>query len=113
MTGVLSHVVCVTVLLVGGCVGKALLAETADYDLLLPVRQQVALQVRHQTEGLAALGTTLAPHLGVRLQSESVGKRLQTQGAVVKMFGVGLLMVEEGTSVAVGAPTQVTPAVGT
>lgn len=69
----------------------------------------MALQVCHQAEGLATLGTAVARHLGVYLQSERIGKCLKTQGTVVEVFGVSLFMVEERASVTVGASTQVTP----
>lgn len=70
----------------------------------------MALQVCDQTEGLATLGAAVACHLGVYLQSERIRKCLETQGTVVEVFGVRLFMVEERAGVAVGAPTQVTPA---
>lgn len=67
MVGVLSLVVRVLVLLEAGCVGKALLTDAADHRALLQVHVHVALQVGHQTEGLAALGAAVAFHLGVDL----------------------------------------------
>lgn len=70
----------------------------------------VALQVGDQTEGLATFGAAVTPHLGVYLQSDGVGKCLETQGAVVEAFRVRLFVVEKGAGVAVGASTQVTPA---
>lgn len=100
-------------LLVAAGVRKALLAEAADHSLLFGVHLHVALQVRDQTEGLTTLWATVASHLGVYLQRERVGKRLEAQGAVVEVFRVGLLMVKERAGVSVGPPTQVTPATGT
>lgn len=101
------------VLLVTGRVGKALLTEAADHRPLFSVHVHVALQVREQAEGLATLRAAVARHLGVHLQSDGIRKRLETQGTVVEAFGVCLFMVEEGAGVAVGAATQVTPAVRT
>lgn len=112
LKGVLIPVPRVLVLLVARCVGKALLARAADHRLVLRVHLHVALQVCHQAEGLAALGAAVTPHHGVYLQSERIGKGLETQGAVVEVFGVCLFMVEERAGVAVGTPTQVTPAAG-
>lgn len=100
------------VLLVAAGVREALLADAADHRLLLGVNLHVVLQVCDQTEGLTALGATVASHLGVYLQREGVGKRLEAQGAVVEALGVRLLMVEERAGVSVGPPTQVTPATG-
>ncbi len=57
----------VLVLLVAGCVGKALLAEAADHRPVLRVHLHVALQVCDQTEGFAALRAAVTPHLGVYL----------------------------------------------
>ncbi len=57
----------VLVLLVAGCVGKALLAGAADHRLVFRVHLHVALQVCDQTEGLAALGAAVTPHLRVYL----------------------------------------------
>lgn len=110
LIGVLSFVVHVLVLLVAGRAGKALLTDGADQRALFGVHVHVALQVRHQTEGLAALGAAVTCHLGVHLQRDGIGERLETQGAVVEVFRVRLLMVEERACVAVGAPTKVTPA---
>lgn len=72
----------------------------------------MALQVCHQTERLAALGATVTPHLGVYLEGERIRERLETQSTVVEVFRVCLFMVEKGTSMAVGAPTQITPTEG-
>lgn len=98
----------VLVLLVAGCGGKALLADAAHHRAFLRVHLHVALQVCDQTEGLATLWTAVTSHLGVYLQGERIRKCLETQGTVVQVFGVGLFMVEEGASVAVGAATKVT-----
>lgn len=67
MVAALSPVVRLLVLLVAGRAGKALLADAADDGALLQVHVHVALQVSHQTEGLAALGAAVALHLGVHL----------------------------------------------
>lgn len=55
------------VLLVAGCIGKALLTDAADNRELFHVHVHVALQVCEQTEGLAALGAAVAFHLRVDL----------------------------------------------
>lgn len=67
LIGVLSLVVHVLMLLVGGCVGKALLTDAADHRLVFRVHVHVALQVCDQTEGLATLGAAVTCHLGVHL----------------------------------------------
>lgn len=72
------------------------------------MRLHVALEVRQQTEGLAALGAAVARELGVSVQREGVGEGLQTQGAVVEVLGVGFLVGEEGAGVTVRASAQVT-----
>lgn len=106
----LSPVVHVVMPLVAGSVGKALLANAADHSPVLGVHLHVALQVCNHTEGLTTVRAAVTPHLGVYLQSHGVRERLETQRAVEQVFRVGLFMVQEGASVAVGASTQVTPA---
>lgn len=69
---------------------------------------EVGFQVGQQAEGLATLGTAVAFHLGVGVERERVWEGLETQGALMQVFGVGLLVVEEGGGVTVRAPTQVT-----
>lgn len=101
------------VLLVAGRAGEALLAGAAHQGPLLVVRLHVALQVSYQAEGLPTLRAAVALHLGVDLEREGVRERLQAQGAVVEVFRVGFFVVEEGASMAVRTPTQVTPAIET
>lgn len=69
----------------------------------------MALKVRRQAEGFAAFGAALAADLGVQLQADGVGKRPQAEAALVHHCGVGLLVVEQRSGVAVRAAAQVTP----
>lgn len=85
----------------------------ATGQLTLPlVDTAVVVELRGNTEGLATVVAAVASRLrmdaAVILQGEQVGVGLEAHGAVVDADGVGVLVVEEGASVAVGAAALVT-----
>lgn len=95
-----------------GLRGKGSLAGPAGQLPLLLVDSSVVVELRGNTEGLATVVATVAPCLrvdtAVVLQGKQVGVGLEAHGAVVDADSVGVLMVEEGAGMAVGAATLIT-----
>lgn len=91
---------------------KGSLAGPAGQFPLLLVDASVVVELGGNTEGLAAVVATVAPCLrvdtAVVLQGEQVGVGLEAHGAVVDADSVGVLVVEEGAGMAVGAATLIT-----
>lgn len=95
----------------GGRRESPLAGATGELALSL-VDAAVVVELRGNTEGLAAVVAAVAPRLrmdtAVILQGKQVGVGLEAHSAVVDADGVGVLVVEEGASVAVGAAALVT-----
>lgn len=93
--------------------GEGPLAGAAGQLALPLVDAAVVVELGGDAEGLAAVVAAVAPRLrvdaAVVLQGEQVGVGLEAHGAVVDADGVGVLVVEEGAGVAVGAAALVTP----
>lgn len=91
---------------------KGSLAGPAGQFPLLLVDASVVVELGGNTEGLAAVVATVAPCLrvdtAVVLQGKQVGVGLEAHGAVVDADSVGVLVVEEGAGMAVGAATLIT-----
>lgn len=90
-----------------GLAWEAALAEGAGEFPLLQVYAPMVLELRGDPEGLPALWAAVAPRLGVDaavvLERQQVGVGLEAHGAVVDADGVGVLVVEEGAGMTVGA----------
>lgn len=95
-----------------GLGGKGSLAGPAGQLPLLLVDSSMVVELRGNTEGLAAVMATVSPCLRVDaamvLQGKKVGVGLEAHSAVVDADGVGVLVVEEGAGMAVGAATLIT-----
>ena len=95
-----------------GLRGEGSLAGPAGQLPLLLVDSSVVVELGGDTEGLAAVVATVSPCLGVDtavvLQGEQVGIGLEAHGAVVDADSMGVLVVEEGAGVAVGAAALIT-----
>lgn len=95
----------------GGRRESPLAGATGELSLSL-VDAAVVVELRGNTEGFAAVVAAVAPRLrmdtAVILQGEQVGVGLEAHSAVVDADGVGVLVVKEGASVAVGAAALVT-----
>lgn len=91
---------------------KGSLAGPACQLPLLLVDASVVVELGGNTEGLAAVVATVAPSLrvdtAVVLQGKQVGVGFEAHGAVVDADGVGVLVVKEGASMAVGAAALIT-----
>lgn len=92
--------------------GEALVTVLAGEGFLLGVDTTVADELRGHTEGLATVWTLVTFGLGVDppmvLQRHQVGELFLAGVAEVGPSLVAVLVVEEGASVAVRAPTLVT-----
>lgn len=95
-----------------GLRGEGALAGPAGQLPLLLVDASVVVELGGNTESLAAVVATVAPHLGVDtavvLQGKQVGVGLEAHSAVVDADSVSVLVVEEGAGMAVGAATLIT-----
>lgn len=91
---------------------RPLAGATGQLPLLL-VDAPVVVELGGDPEGLPAVVAAVAARLGVNaavvLQGQQVVVGLQAHGAVVDADGVGVLVVEEGASMAVGAAALITP----
>jgi len=92
------------------------LARAAGELPLLLVDSAVVVELGGDTEGLATIVAAVATGLGVDsavvLQGKQVGVGLEADGAVVNSDGVGVLVVEEGAGMTVGATALITSVQG-
>lgn len=97
------------VLLEAGHVGKVLLANTAVIGKSLAVNLHVTLQVCKLTKGLSTIWTTVTGHLGVALELQMISESFQAETTVKQVSRMSLFMVQERSSMSVGASTLITP----
>lgn len=61
-------------------------------------------------EGFPAIWAAVASHLRMALQIQRVGEGFEAKSAVQEVGIMGLLVIEEGTGMSVGASTLITSA---
>lgn len=99
-----------------GLRGEGALAGPAGQLPLLLVHSSMVVQLRGDAEGLptvvAAVTSRLRVDAAMVLQGEEVGVGLEAHSTVVDANSVGILVVEEGAGMAVGATTLITSVQG-
>jgi hypothetical protein len=99
-----------------GLRGEGALAGAAGELPLLLVDTAVVVELGRDAEGFATVVAAVATGLGVDaavvLQGEQIGVSFEADGAVVNSDGVGVLVVEEGAGMTVGAAALITSVQG-
>ena len=95
-----------------GLSGEAALARSTGELSLLQVNPAVVLELGGDAEGLAAVGAAMTARLGVDapvvFEGQEIGVGFEAHGAVINADGVGVLVVEEGAGMTVGAAALIT-----